>query len=164
MAYVIDCSVVFLVVMLVIQWLVLAPVRNSFGISELWFHDSVNMQMYVFLTISLPVWFYFAFLDSYKFKGTIGKRLMKLNVYNKQNSTRISLHKSFIRTIFKLLPWEIAHIGVIFPEPLYFAQNPDIRMLSIAGLVLFTVYFISIYLDKNSQSLYDKLLDTKVVY
>jgi len=163
MAYVIDCLFVFTVVMLIIQWLVLAPVRNSFGISELWFHDSVNMQMYVFLTISLPVWFYFAYLDSYKYKGTIGKRLMKLNVYNIQNSTRISLHKSFIRTIFKLLPWEIAHIGVIFPEPLYFAQNPDIRILSVGGLVLFAVYFISIYFDKNSQSLYDKLFDTKVV-
>ena len=162
MAYFMDCLLVFSLIMLIFQWLILTPIRGYFVIDNTWFHDSLNMQLYVLLTISLPVWFYFAFLDSCKSNGTYGKRLMNLNVLNKDYLTKISFQKSFMRAIFKLFPWEIAHIGVIFPEPLYYAKNPDVRILTIIGIILFMVYFISIAIDKNSQSVYDKILGVMV--
>jgi uncharacterized RDD family membrane protein YckC len=149
--------------MLVLQWLILTPIREYIGINDLWFHSSVNMQWYVLLTISLPVWLYFSILDSDKNKGTWGKQLLKLNLINQEQGNRISFKKSFIRTTLKLLPWEIAHVGVIFPVPLYFASNPEVRIMTIVGLILFAVYFLSIALDKNSQSLYDKWLKVRVV-
>ncbi|MFK8011748.1 MAG: RDD family protein [Marinicellaceae bacterium] len=145
-----------------LQWIILTPVRQYAGIDEIWFHDSINMQLYVLITISLPVWLYFLLLDSYKCNGTFGKRLMKLTVLNQMNHKRLTLKKSLIRTIFKLLPWEIAHIGVIFPVPIYYAENPNIRILTIIGLLLFMLYFMSIFFNKKSQSFYDQLLNTQV--
>lgn len=114
LAYFIDCLIAFAIVMLVFQWGILSHIRASIGITDAWFTSSINMQLYVLTTISIPVWAYFTYFDSNKSKGTFGKRIFKFAVKDKDNQ-KISLQKSFLRTVFKLLPWEIAHIGVIFP-------------------------------------------------
>ena len=57
----------------------------------------------------------------------------------------------------------LAHIGVIFPVHMFYAENPDLRILIIIGLVLFIIYFLSIVTDKESRSLYDKLLGVNVI-
>lgn len=162
-AYNLDCLICYSAVMLLFQWVLLSNLRDSIGITDEWFQNSVNMQLYVSLTISLPVWFYFAFFDSNKSKGTFGKRLLKLELLDNQ-SNRIHFGNSLVRTFLKLLPWEIAHTGIIFPTPMYFEENPDIRILTIIGLVLFLLYGLSILLDKKNQAVYDKLLGTQVIY
>lgn len=160
-AYLFDCGVSYAAVMLLLQWLVLSPIRKLWGIDEAWFHESWNLQLYVWISISLPVWCYFAFLDSQKARGTLGKRLLRVEVVNEQGNA-IGLGKSFVRTFFKLLPWELAHVGVIFPSPLYFAESGDIRPLTIVGLVLLCVYALSILMSSNRQCIYDKVLGTHV--
>jgi len=80
LAYIIDCLVCFGVLMLVIQLIILSPVRPLMGITNEWLANSLNLQLYVLTTISIPTWVYFAYFDSNKSKGTIGKRLMKLSV------------------------------------------------------------------------------------
>jgi uncharacterized RDD family membrane protein YckC len=148
--------------MFLIQWVILMPYQESLGIDDEFFQNSWNMEGYVLLTISLPVWLYFSISDSSSKKGSFGKRWMKLQVLNIRNSAKLSFGQSFIRTILKLLPWEIAHIGVIFPVPLYYSEIPELRWLTVLGLVLFFVYFIGIVLDAQSRTLYDQLLGTQV--
>lgn len=75
-AYFLDCIICFSVVMLVLQWAILTPVREHMGITDAWFHHSWNLQLYIWLTISLPVWLYFALLDSRLFQGTLAKRIL----------------------------------------------------------------------------------------
>ena len=162
LAYLIDCTIAFASIMLILQWLILTPVRPLVGITEEWFQVSMNMQLYVLLTISIPVWLYFAYFDSDKSKGTFGKRIMKLKLINNTKG-RLNLRKSFGRTILKLLPWEIAHIGVIFPTPIYFENDPGIRILTIVGLILFIIYAVSILLDSEKRSLYDKAIGSRVI-
>ena len=87
---------------------------------------------------------------------------MKLAVVDIERK-RISFRKSFLRTILKLFPWEIAHVGVIFPTPLYFSQNADIRFATVLGIILFAVYSLSILIDSGRQAVYDKLLRTRVI-
>lgn len=161
LAYFIDCLIAFAVVMLVFQWGILSHIRDSIGITDAWFTSSINMQLYVLTTISIPVWAYFTYFDSNKSKGTFGKRIFKFSVEDSENQ-KISLQKSFLRTAFKLLPWEIAHIGVIFPTPLYFEDAPNLRILSYFGILLFIIYVLSILINAKKQSLYDKLLGTFV--
>lgn len=132
------------------------------GLTDEWFEISWNMQVYVLLTISLPVWFYFTYFDSKYSRGSFGKRIMKLSVTDSEEK-KIGVRKSFFRTILKLSPWEIAHIGVIFPTPLYFSQNADIRFATIFGILLFGIYATSIVIDTARRSIYDKLLGTKVI-
>lgn len=161
LAYLIDCFIAFAAVMLVIQWGILSHIRESIGITDTWFTSSVNMQLYVLTTISIPVWAYFTFFDSNRSKGTFGKRIFSLWVNDNKNH-KISVGKSFLRTLLKLLPWEIAHAGVIFPTPLYYEPAPEVRIASYIGLILFAVYIVSILIDKRKQSIYDKLLGTGV--
>ncbi len=161
LAYFIDCIIAFTVIMLIIQWGILSRLRDSFGITETWFHSSINMQLYVLTTISIPVWIYFGCFDSNKSNGTFGKRIFKLNVKDNQNQ-KIGFSKSLLRTILKLLPWEIAHIGVIFPKPMYYENEPMIRILSYVGIFLFAIYVISIWTDSRKRTIYDKVLGTIV--
>lgn len=58
-----------------------------------------------------------------------------------ENRAKLGFNQSLLRTIIKLLPWEIAHVGVIWPTPLYYMQNPDLRLLTVIGIVLFIIFF-----------------------
>ncbi|WP_340064706.1 RDD family protein [Ascidiimonas aurantiaca] len=161
LAYFIDVTLCYTILILVLQWAILGTLRTRLGLADTWFENSLNMELYVLSTISLPVWFYFTYFDSNRAKGTLGKRLFRLSVQNPENQ-RISPGKSFLRTFLKLLPWEIAHLGVIFPTPLYFEDEPGLRILTLAGMVLFVSYMISILADPKRRSLYDRLLKTQV--
>jgi uncharacterized RDD family membrane protein YckC len=119
------------------------------------------MELYVITSISLPVYLYFAYFDSNRAKGTFGKRAMKLSVREETNQS-ISFMKSFARVILKLLPWEIIHIGIIFPTPMYFETEPDIRIMTVLGILLFMSYILSIFLNKG-EVIYDWTLKTKVI-
>jgi uncharacterized RDD family membrane protein YckC len=162
-AYLVDCLICYLSIMLVFQALLLVPIRHILGITEQWLMDSLHLYLYVVITISAPVYCYFAFFDNLKSIGSFGKRLMNLKVTEVHKNERISLRKSAIRTFFKLLPWELAHLGVIFPTLLYFESEPSMRWLTVFGSVLFIVYFLSIPLLRRRANLYDWLLGTQVV-
>ena len=162
LAYLIDCTLCYAVIMLIIQWLILSNTREIIGITDEWFENSWNMQLYVLLTISLPAWLYFTYLDSNRSRGSYGKRIMKMAVRNMEDQS-ISPGRSFVRTILKLLPWEISHIGIIFPIPIYFAEDPNIRILTIAGMILFVIYFVTIAFSRTRLAPYDKILGTQVI-
>ena len=155
------CLIAFAVVMLFIQWAILSHLRESFGITDIWFQSSINMQLYVLTSISIPVWIYFAYFDSKKSKGTFGKRIFNLVVKNNKNQ-KIDFWKSLGRTILKLLPWEIAHIGVIFPTPIYYENEPSVRILSYFGLLIFAIYVISIWTNSRKLAIYDRVIGTIV--
>ncbi|MEM8889689.1 MAG: RDD family protein [Bacteroidota bacterium] len=161
-AYFIDCFIAFALVMLLIQQLFLAQVRGYIGLDDAWFLNSWNVELYVLLSISLPVYLYFAFQDSSRKKGSLGKKWMKLEISQYENGQKLSFPKALFRTFLKLLPWEIAHVGLIFPEPIYFAEDPQLNILTPLGILLFLIYFMSIGLNQKSQSLYDKWLNVHV--
>ncbi len=161
-AYSIDCLLCYGIIMLVLQWAILSNLHPLLGINEEWFQTSLNVQLYVLLTISVPVWAYFTYFDSDKSSGTIGKRLMKLSVVDDEDQ-RLDLQRSFQRTFLKLLPWEVAHLGVIWPEPIYFADDPNVRIFTIVGLLLLALYAFSVVLSTKQQSVFDRWLDTTVL-
>lgn len=161
-AYLIDCSLGFGLAMLFIQLLLVQYLHLIPGIDDAFLSDPWNMLTYVLLTISLPVYLFFSFFDASKNRGTPGKRWLGLQI-NTLDQKQLPFSKAFIRTVLKLLPWEIAHMGVIFPQPIYYTENPQTPWLSLLGLLLLLIYFLSIAFHKKSQSLYDQLLQTQVV-
>lgn len=162
LAYFVDCLIAFAGVMLIFQWAILTNLRSIFGINDDWFQNSINMHIYVLFSISIPVWLYFSYYDSIYSKGTFGKRFFKLKVVNTKIQ-KISFRKSLSRTILKLLPWEIIHIGIIYPKPIYFEDQPSMRILVFVGILLFVSYIISIFVIPKKQSFYDLLLGTMVL-
>ena len=162
LAYLIDCFIAYAAVMLLIQWALLSQIRDQLGISMEWFRVSTHMQLYVFLTISVPVWTYFALMDSKAARGTWGKRVFKLRVLGKTGQESPRTGRSYLRTFLKLLPWEIAHVGVIFPTPLYFEAEAALRPWTYVGIALLICYVLSMIFSKKGQTVYDLILGTQV--
>jgi hypothetical protein len=68
-----------------------------------------------------------------------------------------------MRTFVKLLPWELAHLGVVFPTPLYFSESENLRWISWAGILLLSLYFISLFINKRTQTIYDQLMGVEII-
>ncbi len=102
-AYFIDVSCAFLM-FAITQYLVFRPLRSTVGITDDWFRSGWNTEFYTLLTISLPVWFYFALSESSPRRATIGKRVVGIEVVDAVSQTRIPFPRSFARTLVKLIP------------------------------------------------------------
>lgn len=129
------------------------------GVPFNYFNHPYQVYCWVLCTVSIPVWVYFIISESSPRQSTIGKRFMHLKVTGHSNA-RISKKKSFVRTLVKLLPWEITHIGLL---PIYFSDDPQptIGLYLANGLIIiYLVYFIS---QKGRTTIHDRASGTKVI-
>lgn len=65
----------------------------------------------ILLTFSGPAWLYFIVSDRSTRGATLGKRVFKLRVSG-TTEERVSLGRAVVRTVIKLLPWELTHLFV----------------------------------------------------
>lgn len=124
-AFLIDIVIVCAAVVLLLQF-VLDPLRAALGPGWArvgWFYIG-----YALLTVSLPIWLYFTGYEAGDQHATLGKRWLGLTVAG-ASGTPPSFGRAFLRTIVKLMPFEIAHIVIAVPA------NPFIDPLT-AGLIL----------------------------
>jgi uncharacterized RDD family membrane protein YckC len=110
-----------------------------------------------FFTLTVPVFLYFYLFESGKFKGSLGKKLLNIQIHN--NSKK----NVFCRVFFKIIPWEIAHVGIHW-SVYYSNQGQEIPLwnwiLNILPQIIVLGYFISIILTKGRSSIYDKVART----
>ena len=117
-------------------------------------------QIIGFLTLTLPVFIYFFVSEKSKWKGTIGKRKLKIQVVH--GSSR----KIFTRNVIKFLPWEIAHTGVHWL--IYYSAGNNTEMpawtwiVLIAPQVIVVSYICSIIFSGGKSSIYDKMAKTEI--
>ena len=162
LAYFLDCVIAF-VFFAATQVLLFTPVREALNIGEEWFYSGANTELYTLLTISLPVWLYFVCFEQSIWQATIGKRVMKLQVVNRADGHRIGLGQSLVRTVVKLLPWELAHVVNNFPQPLMYATEPEFRLGFIGVGLLLGAYMAFVGLTKRKQGLHDLAAKTVVL-
>lgn len=55
------------------------------------------------------------------------------------------------------MPWEIAHVGVIFPELIYYQLYPEFGLLSYLGIIINVVYFVGILVNHKRQTICYKI-------
>ena len=161
-AYLIDCVIAF-AFFVGTQLLLFKPLRPALGIDEQWFHSGIHTELYTLLTISLPTWLYFALCEVSKWRATVGKRILYLQVVPRTTRSRLGLPRSMARTFMKLLPWELAHLTNNLPVPLRYAAEPGFRIGFSAVGLLMGWYMASIALTKARQAPYDLLLNTTVL-
>ena len=125
------------------------------------FLTGFQIELWIFLTISLPVWLYFALNECSLRKATPGKRLFKLQVTD-LTGNRISFWRAFLRTIIKLIPWELTHITLMVPTPLLWDSSPELRPGIFIVYVLLGVYFLSMLFNQKRQSIHDLVAGTIV--
>lgn len=119
-AFLIDLVVAGVVLVLLLQ-LVLDPLRQALG--PAWARVGWFYIGYALLTVSLPVWLYFAGYESAPHHATPGKRWLGIEVTTTR-PVRLSFGRALLRTIGKLLPLEVAHVFITVPA------NPFIDPLS----------------------------------
>ncbi len=122
--------------------------------------SAIILNVVAFVVLVLPVILYFTLQESSSRQATWGKRRARIKVTNAQGA-RINIWQSFVRSAFKFLPWQLAHISVIY---LYFGNHSPIfgiGALVSQGLVI--IYIISLWLGKKHQTPYDWIAGTYVV-
>ena len=124
--------------------------------------DPLKGQLTGFFTLTLPVFLYFYYAEKSEWKGTVGKRLQKIQL---QTVTDQPAKTVLLRNFFKWLPWELAHTGVHWIM-YYSSENIEAHLwvwivLLIPQLIAL-VYFISIISSKGISSIYDKIANTKI--
>jgi uncharacterized RDD family membrane protein YckC len=119
------------------------------------------IELWVLLTISLPVWIYFIFNEYYK-QQTIGKRLLELMVVS-EKGIKISLKQAFLRTFIRLLPWELTHIIILIPEPWWNMKDLENSYFIYIPNVIMIIYMVVLFWNKGTKGIHDYLSRTKVV-
>ena len=130
--------------------------------------DNVNpviRQLIGFATLTLPVILYFTLSENGKYHGTIGKRIIGLQIMSK-SLTKASIKQLLLRNCIKFLPWELAHFFIYWL--FYFnSLSKTIPYWVLTGLVasqgLALIYLLCILFNKSNQSIYELLSRTIVV-
>lgn len=121
-------------------------------------NNPTNGQLVGFLSLTAPVFLYFYIMESSKYRASLGKLALKIQVNSESGSV-------FKRNLLKFLPWEIAHFGAHW---MFYYNSQHINVPFWLWLVLilpqFTalLYFISIVYTKGKSSLYDRFAHTHI--
>ena len=171
-AFLLDLGVAGVAVVVLLQ-LFLDPLRQALGPG--WMRIGAFYVAYVLLTVSLPIWFYFAGYESSPWQATPAKRWLGVRV-SSIDGRPVSFVRAFLRTIVKLLPFEIAHICVALPvNPFVDAITGELTIpaldsmhpVSLAGLLaallLFGLLLFSAVLHPDGRAAHDLAAGTFVV-
>lgn len=165
-AYAIDIAVAY-GIFLAIQTCI-SPVRSRFDPG--WMASAPHFEGYILLTISLPVWCYFAFSEGSPWQATLGKRLLGLRVTG-VGGDRPRIGRAFLRTAVKLLPWELSHLTIALPTPLLIDPNSgaldwargEFRPGFIVVYALLGITLATLALTPRRRALHDLVADTVVL-
>lgn len=148
---------------LVLQTFLFLPLRQRLIGSDEWLMaGGVPLEIYTLLTISLPTWFYFAWSDQSNWQATVGKRVFRLIVTDIEGN-RIGFGRAMLRTVIKLLPWEISHLTVNLPTSIMYDPEPQFRIGFVVVLALLVLYPALILSTRRRQSLHDLIAKTIVL-
>jgi hypothetical protein len=128
------------------------------GIDDSWFQSGVRTELYTLATVSIPTWCYFACFESSGWRGTPGKRLMRLQVVPVNPVAQFGLSRYVLRAVLKLLPWELAHLANNLPVPIWYDPNPGFRWVFLASGALMLFYVAAILRSARGVAPYDALL------
>lgn len=159
-AYAIDVVLLFIVFGLLLGAIPGLILYLTIGFE--WMQNGFLYWAYIFTIVSLPIWLYFSFLESGERQAAVGMRLLGLRVTG-PGGERIGFKRALLRTIIKLIPFEINHAVMAFPVPLMSDPNPGFRYGFILVQLLVIIYLASVVLTSRRQSIHDLAAGTIVV-
>jgi uncharacterized RDD family membrane protein YckC len=162
-AYLVDCAVMT-AAFVILQTFIFLPLRHRLIGSDEWLMaGGIPLEIYTLLTISLPTWLYFAWSEQSTWQATIGKRAFRLIVTD-IGGERIGFGRAMLRTVIKMLPWELSHLTVNLPTSIMYEPEPEFRFGFLVVFALLVLYPALILLTRRHQSLHDLIAKTIVLY
>ena len=156
-AYVLDCALLGSALALP-QLLVFTLAGRSVDLQT-----GLQVELWVFVTISLPCWLYFSLAEHSPRQATLGKRWLGMRVTSVAG-TRITFGQAILRTVVKLLPWELTHLTVLLPTPMWSPDSPaGFRSGLVAVYALLGLYVAATFLNRRRQSIDDWVARTVIV-
>jgi uncharacterized RDD family membrane protein YckC len=119
-----------------------------------------QVEAWVLATVSIPIWLYFIVLEC-RAGWTLGKRLLGLRVENTSGG-RLSWGQAVLRTGLKLLPWELTHLTLLLPVPMWADPNTGFRPGLIIVYALLGLYLATAALTPRRQTVPDLIARTIV--
>ena len=150
----------FMILAIILIGLQLVLYIISAGVPFDYLTKGYEIELWVLLTMSLPVWLYFITFDLSK-RRTIGKRMLSLIVTDKNGGT-INFRQALVRTFIKLLPWELTHMIILVPDPWWDVAEPQNEFLIWIPNMIMVFYIVILFLNKGSAGAHDFIAKTKV--
>ncbi len=113
------------------------------------------------LTMSIPAWSYFIISESLT-RTTLGKRLMGIEV-RAVGEPLLGVAAVLRRTAVKLLPFELAHVGIVLPEPIWRVDEAGFRWPLLVANILLATYLWALLKSSARQAPHDRAAGTVVV-
>ncbi len=157
-AYALDVLVCAVAVQLG-QWALLL----AFGDPREWLDGGAQWFAYMWLSVSAPVYAYFAWAESSSGGATLGKRTLGLVVRDAYGA-RASFGRALGRTFVKLAPWDLTHLVLCFPAPPWDGGPPfELRRGIFAVYALLALDLASALMTRRQQAFHDLLAGTLVL-
>ena len=160
--YLIICGYI---IMLTVATIAVIQIAGFMGLSLRWPENPLLADLMAFVTLILPVILYFTLQEGSPKQATWGKRKAGIRVVNANGETLTRL-QAFIRSLVKLLPWQIAHTCVFHIPgwPLTVTVTPPVTIIGF-GLVylLVGIYIASALISKKHRTPYDRASGSYVI-
>ncbi len=120
-----------------------------------------EIEIWVLLTMSFPVWTYFILCEFFAQK-TVGKKIWGLKVTNEEGAN-LRFRQALIRTFIRLLPWELTHLIILVPDPWWSVEKPGNTMLIYIPNIMMIMYIVILFRNKGVKGIHDYIARTKIV-
>lgn len=160
-AYSLDCA--FLLIALVILQLILVFVNPIVAIIRGGQQPTpTQVHLWVLATATVPFLLYFALTLHSSRQSTVGMRLFKLRVEDK-NGGRIGLGQALLRSAVMLIPFELNHTFMFHLGPRGGPPSVGFLISIVACWIVIAIYIASMLWTERHQSVHDLVAGT-VVY
>lgn len=128
---------------------------------------TAGAELLGFVILVLPVGVYLYLCEASERQATLGKRLLRLRVVDATSGGRLSKPRVLVRTIVKLLPWEVAHF-MVWQAVAYTATGATnfpvwLSVGFVVANALPIVYVVMVLLQRDRRGPHDLIARSKVV-
>lgn len=120
-----------------------------------------QVHLWVFATVSVPFWLYYAAWHSSRWQATPGKRLLGLRVTTLAGG-RLSFGRALVRAVVMLIPFEVNHVVLFHLAPQTATPSPAFRAGLALVWALIALYALTPLLNARRQSVHDIVAGTMV--
>lgn len=160
LAYAVDAILLFIAVPSILGAVGALILYLTVGFG--WMQNGFLFWLFIFFTVSIPIWLYYSLLESSARGATFGMRIFGLRVTDTDGG-RIGFGRALLRTVIKLLPFETNHLVMFLPTPIWSDPNPGFRVWFVVVHALMILYFATMFLNRRRQSIHDLAAGTVVV-